>query len=55
MWKSTLKEVKEKFRAYCKPKKILTYERYVFNSRSQRESDSINAYVTELRNLCLPI
>ena len=51
VWKRTLKEVKDKFRDHCNPKKNLTYERYVFNSRSQNESESINSYVTELRNL----
>ena len=28
-----------------------TYERYVFNSRSQKEGENIDAYVTTLRNL----
>ena len=28
-----------------------TYERYVFNSRNQGESESIEAYITELRKL----
>ena len=51
VWQRTIKEVKDKFRAYCNPKKNLTYERYVFNSRSQKESESINVYVTELGNL----
>ena len=51
VWQRTIKEVKDKVRAYCNPQKNLTYERYVFNSRSQKESESINAYVTELQNL----
>lgn len=51
--KRTLKKVKHKLRAYCNPKKNLTYERNVFNSRSQEDCKSINAYVTELLLLIL--
>eukprot|EP00112_Aurelia_sp_Birch-Aquarium-sp1_P010211 Seg2191.1 transcript_id=Seg2191.1/GoldUCD/mRNA.D3Y31 product="hypothetical protein" protein_id=Seg2191.1/GoldUCD/D3Y31 len=51
VWKRTLTEVKEKFRDHCNPKKNLIYERYIFTSRSQNESETIISNVTELRNL----
>lgn len=33
------------------PKKLVIAERFRFNSRSQREGESIAVYVTDLRNL----
>uniref|UniRef100_A0A8C5QD11 Gypsy retrotransposon integrase-like protein 1 n=1 Tax=Leptobrachium leishanense TaxID=445787 RepID=A0A8C5QD11_9ANUR len=39
------------FDDYCQPKQNETVERYNFFSRSQREEEGIDAYVTELRTL----
>ena len=41
----------KKFEEYCTPKKNVTYERHVFNTRAQGASEGIDAYVTELRRL----
>ena len=43
--------VVRKFEEYCTPKKNITYERHVFNTRAQGATEGINAYVTELRKL----
>ena len=40
----------EKFERYCNPRKNLTFERHSFFSRNQLEGESIDAYVTDLRN-----
>ena len=40
-----------KFKEYCTPKKHVTYERHVFNTRAQGATKGIDAYVTELRKL----
>ena len=39
------------FEEYCTPKKNVTYERYVFNTRAEGAAEGIDAYVTELRKL----
>jgi hypothetical protein len=39
------------FELYCTPKKNVTFERHVFNTRNQEPSESIDSYVTELRKL----
>ena len=41
----------KKFEEYCTPKKNVTYERHVFNTRAQGATEGINAYVTEMRKL----
>ena len=41
----------KKFEEYCTPKKNVTYERHVFNTRAQGATEGIDAYVTELRKL----
>ena len=41
----------EKFDGFTLGQTNETYERYVFNSRNQEEQESIDAYVTVLRNL----
>jgi len=46
-----LAKVKEQYQEYCNPKKNITYERHVFNTRYQREDENIDAYYTELRKL----
>ena len=40
-----------KFEKYCKPKLNETYERYIFNSRKQKPTESIDEYIVELRNM----
>ena len=47
----TIENVIIKFRTYCKPKKNVTYERFVFMSRKQKSNESINDYLVALRNL----
>ena len=41
----------KKFEEYCTPKKNVTYERHVFNTRAQGATEGIDAYATELRKL----
>jgi len=43
--------VMSKFENYFSPKKNIPYERYIFNSRKQKEDESIDEYVTQLRLL----
>ena len=43
-------KIMEKFERYCNPRKNLTIERHSFFSRNQLEGESIDAYVTDLRN-----
>lgn len=45
-----LEVVQEKFRAYCNPRKNVTYERHVFFTRNQSANETIDQYVTDLRN-----
>ena len=40
-----------KFEKYCNPRRNVAYERHVFNTRAQMESESIDGYVTELKIL----
>ena len=40
----------EKFKAYCNPRKNLTYERHIFNTKNQQAGENIDAYVTDLKN-----
>jgi hypothetical protein len=49
--KEKLAKVKEKFEAYCKPKRNVTFERHVFFTRNQREGEGIDRWVTDLRKL----
>lgn len=39
-----------KFERYCNPRKNLTFEIHSFFTRNQQEGETIDAYVTELRN-----
>ena len=39
----------EKFEIYCNPKRNITYERHLFNTRMQSVNETIDAYVTELQ------
>ena len=45
-----LDKIMEKFKAYCNPRKNLTYERHIFNTRNQQAGENIDAYVTDLKN-----
>ncbi|KAL9981292.1 hypothetical protein ACROYT_G009976, partial [Oculina patagonica] len=49
--KKILNKVLEKFDEFTLGQTNETYERYVFNSRNQEAQESIDAYVTALRNL----
>ena len=44
-----LDKIMEKFKAYCNPRKNLTYERHIFNTRNQQAGEDIDAYVTVLK------
>ena len=44
-------KVTDKFETFCAPKKNITYERYLFNSRCQKDGESIDSFVTSLRQL----
>ena len=46
-----IQPLKDKFKAYCEPKKNLTVTRYLFNTRNQRHGESFSNYMTELRAL----
>ena len=45
-----LDKVMEKFEGYCKPRKNITWERHIFNSRNQKPGETIDEYVTDLRS-----
>ena len=49
--KLKIETVINKFEAFCSPKKNAVYERYVFNTRSRKEQEPIDAYATNLRLL----
>lgn len=51
VWKRTTQELKTAFKAYCNPRKNLTFERHKFNTRNQDENETIDQYVTALRTL----
>ena len=42
-------KILEKFQTYCKPRKNITWERHVFNTRSQQVNETIDQYVTDLK------
>ena len=41
--------IKKKFKEYYKPRKNVTYERQSFNTRTQKEGEPVDAFVTELK------
>ncbi len=45
-----LNKLIEKFEAQCIPRKNLTWERHVFNTRNQQPGETIDQYVTDLRS-----
>ena len=48
---TTVEGILQKFKEYCQPLTNVTYERYVFFTRNQKEGESFDAYYTELCNL----
>lgn len=42
--------LKNKFQEYCEPRKNITYLRHMFFTRSPAKNESIDAYVTDLKN-----
>ena len=42
-------DIKKKFKEYCNPRKNVTYERHSFNTRTQKEGEPLDAFVTELK------
>lgn len=46
-----IEKVLEKFELFCNPRKNTIYERYVFFSRNQDSGESIDHFVTVLKNL----
>ena len=43
-----LDKLVEQFEAYCNPRKNVTWERHVFNTRRQQSGETIDQYVTDL-------
>ena len=43
-------EIMEKCERYCNPRNNLTFDRHSFFTRNQQEGETIDTYVTELRN-----
>jgi hypothetical protein len=48
--RNNIELLKKKFKEYCEPRKNLTWVRHQFFSRSQGPSETIDAYVTDLKN-----
>ena len=48
-----LDSVVQKLEEYCIAQTNVTFERYLFNSRSQKEDESIDHYVSALRTLAI--
>jgi len=48
--RQTIENILMKFEGYCKPKKNVTYERFLFMSRKQKPSEPFCDYVVALRN-----
>ena len=46
-----IEPVIEKFAGYCEPKKNITVNRYVFNTRQQKMNETFTDYLTALRTL----
>ena len=46
--------LKTKFKAYCEPRKNLTYIQHVFFTRNQGQHESIDSYVTDLKTKAKP-
>ena len=46
-----IEPVLRKFEEYCIPRENTIYERFLFFTRDQRESETIDQYLTELRQI----
>ena len=46
-----MKEILAKFEQYTNPRKNVAYERHMFNKRVQGSTESIDAYLTDLKIL----
>ena len=46
----SVETVIEKFEAYCKRKRNVTYKRFIFNSRKQQKNESIDEYIVTLKS-----
>ena len=42
-------KILEKFEAYCTPRKNVTWQRHLFNTRNQRSDESFDQYLTDLK------
>ena len=49
--KTNFQWIKDRFEQYFIPKRNLTYERYIFNTRAQKDNENIDKYYTELNKL----
>ena len=47
--KDDVDQILAKFKNYCEPRKYETYNRFVFQDRVQREGETIDQWVTDLR------
>ena len=48
--KDKIDEVLKKFAAYCEPKQNETYEMYIFCCRLQKQGESVEQWITDLKN-----
>ena len=49
--KENIIKVIEKFDAYFIPRKNITYERYMFNTRKQKHNENVDEFITALKTL----
>ena len=47
--KKNISKILEKFEEYCTPRKNITWERHIFNTKVQQPGESIDHYATDLR------
>ena len=47
--KAKVTKILEKFEAYCVPRRIITWEKHVFNTPNQHDGETIYQYVTDLK------
>jgi len=48
--KDKIEILKDNFKQYCEPSNNLAYTRHVFNTRSQGTRETMNSFVTDLKN-----
>ena len=49
--KTNLQWIKDRFEQYFIPKRNVTYDIYIFNTRTQKDNENIDKYYTELKKL----